>query len=186
MSECEEFPEQDRPLFSPLPVLRARVRVGVPSTEPNSTASSLAIALEPADATGFVPQQDRRPLLAEPPPVFLELVADAHLPTVNGSEKALNDFYIGMLQFERDEKSAGLVYKAENFRLIFDLSETPATRDDFRTLGIVVKSLPTVAEKLRESQIEFTEQRGLAPAEHCLVLQDPAGNWLRITRCQPF
>jgi hypothetical protein len=141
---------------------------------------------EPADATGFVPQQDRRPLLPEPPPVYLELVADAHLPAINGSEKALDDFYIGLLEFERDEKSHGLVYKAENFRLIFDLSETPAARPDFRLLGIIVKSLPILAEKLREAQIEFTEQRGLAPSEHCLILQDPVGNWLRITRCQPF
>jgi hypothetical protein len=144
------------------------------------------IALEPADAPGFVPQQDRRPLLPEPPPVLLELVADAHLPAVNGSEKALDDFYIGLLQFERDEKSHGLVYKAENFRLMFDLSETPAPRPDFRLLGIVVKSLSLLVEKLREAEIEFTEQRGLAPAEHCLILQDPVGNWLRIGQSQPF
>jgi hypothetical protein len=147
---------------------------------------SPAIALEEHAASNFVPQQDRRPLLPEPPPVLLELVADAHLPAVNGSEKALDDFYIALLQFERDEKSHGLVYKAENFRLIFDLSETPAARPDFRLLGIVVKSLSLLVENLREAEIEFTEQRGLAPAEHYLILQDPVGNWLRIGQSQPF
>ena len=116
----------------------------------------------------------------------LELVADAHLPAINGLEHALDDFYIGILQFERDVKSPELAYKAENFRLIFDLTELPEPRDDFRMIGIVVKSLPVLAERLHEARIEFTDQRGLSPGERNFILQDPAGNWLRIACHQPF
>ncbi len=135
--------------------------------------------LEPS--TNFVPPQDRRPHIPAPPPVVLETIEDAHLPASAGLEKQLDAFYVGILQFERDPRADGIVYKAENFRLIIDVSEGPIERDEFRMLGIIVKSLADAIRKLREAEIEFSRERGLAAGEERLVLLDPAGNWVRIT-----
>src|SRR5579875_1134908 len=66
---------------------------------PNAQPSR-PIELEPGEFTGMLPRQDRRPLLAEPPPVSLELVADAHVGAINGFEHALEDFYVGLIEFE--------------------------------------------------------------------------------------
>jgi hypothetical protein len=136
--------------------------------------------LEPS--TDFKPTIDRRPLIPPPPPVSLVVIEDAHLPATTGLEHALDGFYVGLLEFERDEKRDGVVYKADNFRLRFDFVEGPVPRDDMRMLGIVVRSLTEAMLKLTEAKIEFQHEKGLMPGDERLVLLDPAGNWLRITQ----
>jgi hypothetical protein len=135
--------------------------------------------LEPS--TNFVPEKDRRPFMPPPPPVALETVEDAHVPAPAGMEQELDAFYVGILEFERDAKADGIVYRAENFRLIVDVVEGPVQRDDFRMLGVIAKSLTATMAKLREAEIEFSSERGLAAGDERLVLTDPAGNWVRIT-----
>jgi hypothetical protein len=136
--------------------------------------------LEPS--TDFKPTIDRRPLIPPPPPVSLVVIEDAHLPATTGLEHALDDFYIDLLEFERDEKRDGVVYKADNFRLYFDFIEGPVPRDDMRMLGVVVRSLTEAMLKLTEAKIEFQHEKGLMPGDERLVLLDPAGNWLRMTQ----
>ena len=136
--------------------------------------------LEPS--TDFKPAIDRRPHIPPPPPVSLVVVEDARLPATVGLERELDSFYVGLLEFERDEKREGVVYKAENFRLIIDFTEGPVQRDDMRMLGVVVKSLADAMRKLTEAEIEFERERGLVAGEERLVLLDPAGNWVRITQ----
>src|SRR5438309_105753 len=130
--------------------------------------------LEPS--TDFKPTIDRRPHLPPPPPVSLVVVEDARLPAMAGLERQLDDFYVNLLEFERDEKSEPLVYKAENFRLSFDLVEGPVPRDDMRMLGVIVRSLADAMRKLTEAEIEFQRERGLIAGEERLLLLDPAGN----------
>jgi hypothetical protein len=140
--------------------------------------------LEPS--TNFRVMPDRRRFVPPPPPVSLVTVEDARLPATTGLERALDQFYVNLLEFERDAALDGLVYKADNFRLHFDLFEGPANRDDMRMLGIIVKSLEDTQRKLREEQIEFAQERGLVAGEERLVLLDPAGNWIRITQSKPI
>ena len=74
----------------------------------------------------------------------LETIEDARVVASAGLEKELDAFYVGILEFERDVKAEGIVYKAENFRLIVEVVEGPVVRDDLRMLGVVVKSLEGV------------------------------------------
>lgn len=129
----------------------------------------------------FAPASDRRPKLAEPPPVRLMAVDDVRLPAPAGVEVQLDSFYLGMLRFERDAESDFPVYRAENFRLHFDVHEPPIQRQDMRALGVIVPSLAALEEKLIGAELECVRQRGLAPGEETIALLDPAGNWVEIT-----
>ena len=136
--------------------------------------------LEEADNT-FAPPCDLRRRLAEPPPVRLVAVDDVRMPAPAGVEVQLDSFYLGLLRFERDAESDFPVYRAENFRLHFDVHEPPIRRQDMRPLGIVVSSLAALEEKLIDAELEYVRQRGLAPCQETIALLDPAGNWIEIT-----
>ena len=132
-------------------------------------------------AAGFSLEPDRRARMPVSPPVRLVTVEDARLPAPAGAEPRLDSFYVGLLRFERDAASDFPVYRAENFRLQFEVLEPPLKREDMRPLGIVVPSLAEVEGKLVDAEIEYVRQRGLQPAQESLVLLDPAGNWLEIS-----
>jgi catechol 2,3-dioxygenase-like lactoylglutathione lyase family enzyme len=129
----------------------------------------------------FVPATDRRLRIPEPPPVRLLTVDDARLPAPAGIEVELDAFYVGLFGFERDTKSEFPTYRAENFRLIFDVLEPPIIRDDFRPLRFAVPSLEAAEKKLLDAEIEYTRQRALLPGQESLALLDPAGNWIEIS-----
>ena len=123
---------------------------------------------------------DKRPRLPEPPPVSLVAVADVSLPGVNGLERELDTFYVGLLRFERDEDLAQICYRAENFRLRFEPHERRPDRDGVRPVGIAIESFAEITSKLNEREIEYTLQLGLTPGEHSVLLRDPAGNWVEL------
>ena len=129
----------------------------------------------------FVPKPDRRARIPEPPPVRLLTVEDAHLPAPAGAEIDLDEFYVKLLGFERQAYAEFPIYRAENFRLHFDVLEPPIEREDFRPLRVEVSSLVETEQKLMDSQIEYTHQRGLMAGQESLSLLDPAGNWVQIT-----
>jgi hypothetical protein len=128
----------------------------------------------------FTPEPDRRPNMPEPPPVQLVAVDDVLLSSVAGLETEMDQFYVGLLRFERDAASELPAYRAENFRLLIAVHECPRPREDLRAIGIAVPSLGEVTVKLNDLEIEFTRQRGLAPAQETLLLRDPAGNWIEL------
>lgn len=123
---------------------------------------------------------DKRPKMPEPPPVRLVAVEDVTLETTAADAQKLDEFYVGLLRFERDEKAAGIVYKAENARLMFEVMESPSTRDDMRAIGIEVPSLADLELLLVEREIPFNKERYLSPGHMTFLLRDPAGNWVRI------
>jgi hypothetical protein len=138
------------------------------------------LELDPA-AVKFTADEDRRPRLEEPPPVRLLSVEDCQLWVPAGLERQLDEFYAGLLNFERQgpEGDGGgheLIYRAENFRLRIEVLERPLPREDFRPLGILVPSLGDLAQRLAEAKIEYERQRGLIPGLDNLLLNDPAGN----------
>jgi hypothetical protein len=136
--------------------------------------------LEPARLQ-FRPTIDRRPRVPEPLPVRLVTVDDARLPAAAGLERALDAFYVGLLGFERRPPTGDdIVYRADNFCLQIDVKEPPLRRDDLRPLGVEVPSLSELEPKLAEAKVEYTRQRGLLPGEECIVMVDPAGNWLEV------
>ena len=138
-----------------------------------------AMELEPS--TGFTPPApDKRPHMPSPPPVTIVAVDDPHLPGLVDQGPELVSFYVDVLKFERDEDAPGLVFRAENLNLYFDLGETVPPRDDFRMLGVVVPNLGDVMRALIDCEIEFTRQRGLTPGGDAIVCLDPAGNWVQI------
>lgn len=131
---------------------------------------------------------DRRPRIEQPLPVRLVAVADMTLPAQVGAEPKLDEFYVDLLQFERRpaEEIDGqtLVYRAENFRLRFDLQEGLVVRSDYRPALVEVVSLADTQQKLIERELEFARQKGLAVGEESLLLQDPAGNWIEIVEAR--
>jgi hypothetical protein len=125
---------------------------------------------------------DRRPHLDEPLPVKLVAVADVSLPAPAGLQDRLDAFYCGLLEFQRDPAESGLVYRADNFRLRFDVIEGAGIeRDDLRATGIVIQSMADIEKKLIDTEIQYSRQRGLLPGQEVLVLLDPAGNWLELS-----
>jgi hypothetical protein len=126
------------------------------------------------------PPPDRRPLIPQPLPVKLVAVSDVRMLATAGREADLDKFYAAMLQFERESDSAGIVYRAENFRLIFDLVDGLPERDDLRPQQIEVLSLAEAEQKLIEAELEYVCQRGLIVGSDSLLLQDPAGNWVEL------
>lgn len=138
------------------------------------------IELETASAP-VVPTDDRRPKMEAPPPVRLVAVDDCMLPTVAGLECDLDEFYVGLLGFEREDGESEIVYRAENFRLRMTVFEIPGPREDFRPLMVAVPSLSELMQRLNDAGIEFVRQRGLTPGIETLALIDPAGNMLEIS-----
>jgi len=142
--------------------------------------------IELADPTGpFKSAPDTRPRMPEPLPVKLVTIEHAHLPAAAGREPQLDEFYVGLLGFERKPPLESLVYRAENFDLAFDVLEPPLERDTMRPLGIEVRSLAELAAALIDRQIEHIRQRGLLPGHDSILLQDPAGNWISLTESRP-
>jgi hypothetical protein len=132
-------------------------------------------------STPFEVVDDKRPKLPEPPPVRLVAVSDCVLPSVAGQEVELDQFYAGILGFERDTQRDGIEYRAENFRLRLEVFECREPREDFIALGIAVPSLADLIVRLDELEIEYTRQRGLIPGADSVLLLDPAGNVLEIS-----
>ncbi|HEY7089157.1 MAG TPA: hypothetical protein VH518_13765 [Tepidisphaeraceae bacterium] len=109
-------------------------------------------------------------------------IDDLHVPAAAGLEIQLDEFYVSLLRFDREDAPRGqIIYKAENFRLCFDVLEPPIDRQDFRPIGIEVPSLTILQQQLIDREIEFQWLRGLSVARETLLLQDPAGNWVAIT-----
>jgi catechol 2,3-dioxygenase-like lactoylglutathione lyase family enzyme len=139
-------------------------------------------ALELIDPTGdFRVHVDRRPRMEEPLPVKLVTVDDATLLTAAGVERALDAFYVGLLDFVRTGSPHDLTYRADNFNLHFRVGEPPVHRDTLRALGVEVQSLAATEQKLIDAQIEYTWQKGLQPGHQSIAVLDPAGNWLELT-----
>jgi hypothetical protein len=140
--------------------------------------------LEPA-STEFSPVDDSRPRLWPPLPVMLVAVADVTLTAAAGLEKELDEFYVRLLGFEREENPAEigrlLIYRAENFRLRVVIQERAAPREDFRALAVVVPSLAELAGRATEAGVEFTRQRGLFAGSESLIFSDPAGGFVEVT-----
>jgi hypothetical protein len=133
----------------------------------------------PSDS--FEVGEDRRPKIEEPPPVRLISIDDCVLWAPAGLERQLDEFYVGLLKFEREENpeedgAHELVYRAENFRVRIQVLERPIPREDYRPLTLVVNSVNDLARRLTEAKIEYQRQRGLIPGLDSLLLNDPAGN----------
>ena len=129
--------------------------------------------------TPFEPVEDKRAKIPEPLPVMLVAISDCTLPARNGLETQLDQFYIEILQFQREALETGLVYRAENLRLRFELAERLGPREDYLPLGLTVRSLTEVIKRLTERGFEHTYQRKLTLVDTILVY-DPAGNLLEI------
>jgi hypothetical protein len=135
------------------------------------------IELEPS--SGLFPAVDQRLRMDELPPVRLIAVEDVRLLTSPGAVNLLDSFYVDLLEFLREAN--GAVYRAENFRLRFEVVEQiPVERDGVRPIGIQVRSLRDAERKLFDNRIEYTRQRGLLPGLNSLLVQDPAGNWIEL------
>jgi hypothetical protein len=135
----------------------------------------------------FKPVRDRRAHVPEPPPVRLVAVEDVRAQAGAGLETQLDEFYVGLLKFEREGSEQGhLTYKAENFRLHFDTIEPPLTREDFRPIGIDSPSLPLLKEQLNDREVDYLWQRGLLAGHDTIMLKDPAGNWVQIGEFKPI
>jgi hypothetical protein len=145
--------------------------------------AKMALLMDPLEleqSAGFAPVSDRRRRMDEPLPVRLVAVEDVHLPALAGIEVELDQFYVGLWEFERDDES-GIVYRADNGRVWFDLVERqPIVRESMRAQGIEVMSLAEAEKKLIDLEYEYIRQRGLTPGQESLLLQDPAGNWVEI------
>ena len=134
-----------------------------------------------ADATRRVKRgKDRRPRMDEPPPVSLVAVADVKLPATSGLEHLLDDFYMGLLGFLKEEDGDTLCYRAENFCLRFDWREGLVERNSLRPLAIEIESLGTLQGILVEREIEFQMERGLTPGSQSILVADPAGNIVQV------
>jgi len=138
------------------------------------------VELEPSPNIAL-PPADRRPVIPEPLPVRLVAIEDVHLPAPAGREVELDEFYAGMWGFERDTRESSVVYRADNFRLRFDVLEPPIQRQEMRPVQIEVRSLLRAEHKLVEAKIEYERQKGLTPASDALLLLDPAGNWVALS-----
>ena len=128
----------------------------------------------------FRPVKDERARMPDPLPVRLVAVEDVRLPATAGREQALDAFYAGLWQFERLTDADGLVYRADNFRLAFDLREGLIERDTLRPTVIEVLSLREAEQKLIDNELEYQRQKGLVPGTYSLLLLDPAGNWVEL------
>jgi hypothetical protein len=126
----------------------------------------------------FKPAPDNRLRMPEPLPVRLIAVEDVILPAPAGTEAELDDFYVKLLQFERI--ASELSYRADNFVLRFDVVEHPVAHDSLRATQIEVLSLADAEQKLIDSEVQYTRQRGVSPGQETLLLLDPGGNWIEL------
>jgi len=164
--------------------LRPSVARAAPRPLNGITVSVEHVELEQA-AAQFKPVIDRRRHMPEPPPVWLVAVEDVHAPAAAGLETQLDEFYVGLLRFERQQAMTDqIIYKAENLRLCIDVVEPPVHRLDFRPIGIEVPSVAAVEQHLAQRQIEYEWQKGLTSGSQTLLLRDPAGNWVQIEERQ--
>lgn len=138
--------------------------------------------IELEESSGLGPTADLRPRMEEPPPVRLVAVDDVRLVTQPGIRDLLDRFYLDILQFFPDASESGTVYRAENFRLRFEViaDQKPIDRDGMRPLRIEVRSLREAEHTLFEQQIDYTRERGLLPGMMSILLRDPAGNWIEL------
>lgn len=135
--------------------------------------------LEPP--TGIKPVADSLPQMDESLPVRVVAVADVKLPSPPGIEKELDHFYVDLWEFQRDQNLPGIVYRAENVRLIFEeWEQQPTERPALRRLGIEIRSVSEGERKLISAEIGYIRQRGLTPGQETLLVLDPAGNWLEL------
>jgi hypothetical protein len=156
------------------------------------------LELEAAPARFVQPPKDRRPMMPEPPPVRLVAVEDLRGAAPAGVETALDDFYVTMLQLEREAQSARqsarqskrgrpqecadeIVYKAENARLRMSVLEAPLPpRADMRPIGVEVRSLADAEAKIIARELEYERLRAIVAGQDTLMLRDPAGNWVAL------
>ena len=138
--------------------------------------------IELEESSGLVPLADLRRRMDEPPPVKLISVDDVCLVTPPGMDDQLDHFYQAVLEFFAEPAVQGKIYRAENFRLRFEvvLDQKPIDRDGMRPQGIEVRSLRDMERKLFSHQINYTRERGLLPGLMTLLLKDPAGNWIEL------
>ena len=136
---------------------------------------------EMSRGSAAVAEIDQRPGIPEPPPVRLVAVKDVRLIAPAGAERQLDEFYVGLLELEREPDSHFPVYRAENLRIWFDIVEPPVGRGDMRPLGIEVSSLVEAEHKFIDAKIEYVLQKGVNPGDESLLLLDPAGNWIEIS-----
>src|SRR4051812_10736202 len=113
--------------------------------------------LEPSSIE-FTPKRDRRPQIPEPLPVRLIALTDVTLVCRPSHEPELDDFYASMLLFVK-ELGRGIVYRADNFRLKFEVIEGIIARDSYRPVTIEVQSLADTREKLDAREIEYTREK---------------------------
>ena len=69
-----------------------------------------------ASSPASKPKPDVRPKIEEPPPGRLVSIEDSQLWAGAGLERELDDFYVGLLKFERQQAENEIVYRAENLR----------------------------------------------------------------------
>jgi hypothetical protein len=138
--------------------------------------------IELGDSTGTPIVHDQLPRLDEPPPVRLVAVEDVRMPTPPGLEAALDDFYVGLWRFRREDGDREIVYRAENVRLRFTVvvDPPPVERDAVRPQGVVVESLRDAERLLAEAEVDFERQRALMLGLYTILCRDPAGNWIEL------
>ncbi len=123
------------------------------------------------------PEADHRPTIPVPPPVWLVAVEDVKLPTIAGIEAKLAEFYAGLLKLEPDDS---LTFRAERFRVRFEVVSKPIERIDFRALMIEVPSLVDLEKFLIDAELEYERVSGLQPGDRCILVRDPAGNLVQV------
>jgi hypothetical protein len=136
------------------------------------------LELEPA--SGFEPVEDRRPRMDEPLPVRLVAVADVRLPALRDLEPQHDAFYCGLLKMVRDEPRSQRIYRADNFRVVFELIDGPIERDTCRALSVEIDSLSELEHKLVDRGIAYERIKGLVPGVESLMFRDPSGNWVEV------
>jgi hypothetical protein len=145
-----------------------------------SQARDGKIRVEASSSPAPKGQSDRRPKMEEPPPVRLVAVEDCQLWAAAGLERELDEFYVGLLNFERQEAENEIIYRAENLRLRVGVLECPLPREDYRPLALAVDSLGALVGRLNDAKIEFVHHYGLTPGHDNLLVSDPAGNPVEI------
>ncbi len=131
----------------------------------------------------FLPVKDRRPHVPEKPLVRVVAIEDVHLSCTPGVEKEMNRLYVGLLKFERvtEQASAGIIYRAENVLLRFEVYEDLPVRDDLRPLLLEIPHLNEFVHSLDENAIVYEWQKGIIAGTDAVMLRDPSGNWLGVT-----
>ena len=137
------------------------------------------------EAAPLGPVEDRRPRLPEPLPVKLIAVEDVRLPAEAGRDTEMDDLYVGLLEFAKDDP-AKLTYRADNLCVHFHVVEGLIARDSYRPLVVEVLSLRDVEKKLLEDEREHERQRGLTPGSEQIALLDPSGNLVHIVEARPI